>query len=51
LTKAAEHGLLYVGGRNRQQVSDDIPKAFDDRLSSDERRQVRLKLDAAGVAC
>lgn len=49
IDKAAEHGLLYVGGRNRQQVSDDIPKAFDDRLSSDERRQVRLKLDAAGV--
>jgi len=46
---ATEQGLLYVGGSNRQRVSDDIPKPFDNRLSSDERRRIRLKLDAAGV--
>ncbi len=49
IDKATEQGLLYVGGSNRQKVSDDISKPFDDRLSSDERRQIRLKLDAAGV--
>jgi len=47
--KATEQGLLYVGGSNRQRVSDNIPKPFDDQLSGDERRQIRLKLDAAGV--
>ena len=49
IDKAATLGLLYVGGCNRQKVSRDIPKGFDDQLSSDERRQIRLKLDAAGV--
>lgn len=49
IDKAAELGFLYVGGSNRQEVSDDIPKPFDDQLSSDERRAIRLKLDAAGV--
>ncbi|MDI9433554.1 MAG: ThuA domain-containing protein [Planctomycetota bacterium] len=49
IDKAAELGFLYVGGSNRQKVSDDIAKPFDDQLSSDERRQIRLKLDAAGV--
>jgi hypothetical protein len=49
IDKAAELGLLYVGGSNRQKVSRDISKDFDDQLNSDEMRQVRLKLDAAGV--
>ena len=49
IDRAAEQGLLYVGGSNRQKVSHDISKEFDDRLSADEMRQIRLKLDAAGV--
>jgi hypothetical protein len=40
---------LYVGASNVQKVSRDIAKPFDHRLSPDERREVRLKLDAAGV--
>jgi len=49
IDKAAELGLLYVGARNDQKVSANIPKSFDSQLSDDEMRQVRLKLDAAGV--
>jgi sugar phosphate isomerase/epimerase len=49
IDKAAELGLLYIGGSNLQTVSREIPKSFDGRLSDDEMRQVRLKLDAAGV--
>ena len=49
IDKAAEQGLLYVGGSNRQKVSSDIPREFDDRLTGDDRRRIRLKLDAAGV--
>jgi type 1 glutamine amidotransferase len=49
IDRAAQLGLLYVGGHSEQKVSPDIPKLFDDRLSSDERKQIRLKLDAAGV--
>jgi len=49
IDKAAELGLLCVGGSNRQKVSRDISKDFNDQLTSDERRQIRLKLDAAGV--
>lgn len=47
--KAAEQGLLYVGGSGLQKISGDIPRNFDDRLSDDDLRQIRLKLDAAGV--
>ena len=47
--KAAERGLLYIGSGRRQTVSRDIPKAFDERLTGEEMRQIRLKLDAAGV--
>lgn len=49
IDNAAQLGLLYVGGCSQQKVSNDIPKQFDDQLSSDERRRVRLKLDASGV--
>ncbi len=49
IDKAAELGLLYVGGCNRQKVSADIPRSFDGRLSSEDLKQIRLKLDAAGV--
>jgi len=46
---AAELGLLYVGANDGQKVSSDIPTAFDNRLSSDDMRRIRLKLDSAGV--
>ena len=49
IDKTAELGLSYIGAWNLQPVSRDIPKNFDGQLSSDELRQVRLKLDAAGV--
>ena len=49
IDKTAELGLLYIGGWNLQMVSDDISQSFDGQLSSDELKQVRLKLDAAGV--
>jgi type 1 glutamine amidotransferase len=49
IDKAAELGLLYVGSRNGQKVSSAIPKDFDEQLTNDEMRQIRLKLDAAGV--
>ena len=49
IDKAAELGLLYVGGSSRQTVSHEIPKNLDGQLNSDELRQVRLKLDAAGA--
>lgn len=49
IDKAAKLGALYVGGNNRQKVSRDIPKDFDGAISSDDMRQIRLKLDAAGV--
>lgn len=49
IDRAAQLGLIHVGGYAEQTVSSNIPKQFDDRLSSDERRQVRLKLDAAGL--
>ncbi len=49
IDKAAQLGFLYVGGCNLQKVSADIPKSFDDGLSSEDLKQIRLKLDAAGV--
>jgi type 1 glutamine amidotransferase len=49
IEKAAELGVLYIGACNRQKVSRDIPKDFDDQLTGKEREQIRLKLDSAGV--
>ena len=49
IDKTAELGLSYIGAWNLQPVSRDIHKNFDGQLSSDELRQVRLKLDTAGV--
>ncbi|MGE5296954.1 MAG: ThuA domain-containing protein [Solirubrobacterales bacterium] len=49
IDKAAGLGVLYVGGSSSQKVSGDIPRQFDEQLSDDERREIRLKLDAAGV--
>jgi type 1 glutamine amidotransferase len=46
---AAHLGLLYVGGSDRQKVGGDIPGDFDDHLNNDDRRQIRLKLDATGI--
>lgn len=49
IEKTAQLGLPYLGGLSFQKVSADIPKDFDDRLSDAELKQIRLKLDAAGV--
>ncbi len=49
IDKAAELGLLYVDGCSQQKMSRDIPKNLDDQLSPDDLRQIRLKLDGAGV--
>jgi type 1 glutamine amidotransferase len=49
IDKATELGVLYVGARGDQKVSGNIPKSFDSQLTNDEMRQIRLKLDAAGV--
>jgi uncharacterized protein (TIGR02145 family) len=50
IEKTAELGLPYVGGLSfMQKVSKDIPKDFDQTLTDDELRQIRLKMDSAGV--
>lgn len=49
IEKTAQLGLPYLGGLSFQKVSSDIPKNFEPGLSNDELRQIRMKLDAAGV--
>lgn len=50
IEKTAELGLAYIGGLSfMQQVSEDIPKNFDQHLSDDELLKIRLKLDGAGL--
>ncbi len=49
IDKTAELGLPYMGGLSFQKVSGDIPKNFDPQLTDDELKQIRLKLDSAGV--
>lgn len=50
IEKTAELGLPYIGGLSfMQQVSKDIPKSFDQNLTDDELRAIRLKMDSAGV--
>jgi type 1 glutamine amidotransferase len=49
IDQAAELGLLYVGTCDRQVVSSDIAGTFGEQLSDDQRKRIRLKLDAAGV--
>jgi sugar phosphate isomerase/epimerase/type 1 glutamine amidotransferase len=49
IEKTAQLGLAFMGGLSFQKVSKDIAKNFDPQLSDDELRQVRLKLDAAGL--
>ncbi|HON92137.1 MAG TPA: ThuA domain-containing protein [Sedimentisphaerales bacterium] len=50
IDRAAQLGLLYVGGNEHQKVSEDIPKPLDGRLTDDEMMRIRLKLDCAGVS-
>jgi sugar phosphate isomerase/epimerase len=50
IDKTAALGLPYIGGLSfMQKVSGDIPKNFDQHLSEDELRQIRHKLESAGV--
>jgi type 1 glutamine amidotransferase/sugar phosphate isomerase/epimerase len=49
IERTAGLGLPYMGGLSFQKVSKDIPKNFDDQLTDDELKQIRLKLDSAGV--
>ncbi len=49
IDKAAQLGLSYLGASSPQKVSQGIPKDFNDQLTDDELKQIRLKLDAAGV--
>ena len=49
IDKTAELGLSYLGGLSFQKVSKEIPKNFDGQLNEDELKQIRLKLDSAGV--
>jgi len=49
IDKTARLGVPYMGGLSFQKVSEEIPKNFDPDLTDDELKQVRLKLDSAGV--
>jgi hypothetical protein len=49
IDKAAQLGVLYVGGSEHQKVGGGIPKTLDNQLTNDEMREIRLKLDSAGV--
>ncbi|UCG58929.1 MAG: ThuA domain-containing protein, partial [Phycisphaerales bacterium] len=49
IDRTARLGLPYMGGLSFQKVSKEIPKNFDDQLTDDELRQIRLKLDSHGV--
>jgi sugar phosphate isomerase/epimerase len=49
IEKTAELGLPYMGGLSFQKVSKDIDKNFEPGLSDEELKQIRLKLDSAGV--
>ncbi|TKJ36476.1 MAG: hypothetical protein CEE38_11725 [Planctomycetes bacterium B3_Pla] len=49
IDRTARLGLPYMGGLSFQKVSKEIPRNFDPQLTDDELKQVRLKLDAAGI--
>ena len=50
IEKTAELGLPYIGGLcSMQKVSKDMPKNFDQNLTDDELRQIRMKMESAGV--
>ena len=49
IEKTSQLGLPFIGGLSFQKVSKDIDKNFDDTLTDEELKQIRLKLDSAGV--
>jgi type 1 glutamine amidotransferase/sugar phosphate isomerase/epimerase len=49
IEKTAELGLPYMGGLSFQKVGKEIDKNFEPGLTDDELKQIRLKLDSAGV--
>jgi type 1 glutamine amidotransferase/sugar phosphate isomerase/epimerase len=49
IEKTAELGLPYMGGLSFQKVSKEIDKNFEPGLTDNELKQIRLKLDSAGV--
>ena len=49
IERTARLGLPYMGGLSFQKVSKEIPRNFDPNLTNDELKQIRLKLDSAGV--
>ncbi len=49
IDRTAQLGLPYMGGLSFQKVSKEIPKNFDMQLTDEELKQIRLKLDAAGI--
>jgi type 1 glutamine amidotransferase/sugar phosphate isomerase/epimerase len=49
IEKTAQLGLPFMGGLSFQQVSKDMPKNFEPGLNDEELRQIRFKLDDAGV--
>ena len=49
IEKTASLGLPYMGGLSFQKVSKEIDKNFDPSLTDEELKQIRLKLDSAGV--
>lgn len=49
IDRASQQGLLYLSGSSTQQISSQNTKALDDHLTDDELREIRFKLDAAGV--
>jgi hypothetical protein len=50
IDRAAQMGLLFVGGNEHQKVSDDIRKNLDGQLSDADMARIRLRLDSAGVS-
>jgi hypothetical protein len=49
IDRAAEFGLLAVSANYGMKVSDEIAVPFDSRLNDEQRKAIRLKLDAACV--
>ncbi|MHC4325737.1 MAG: ThuA domain-containing protein, partial [Planctomycetota bacterium] len=49
IEKTAKLGLPYMGGLSFQKVSKEIDKNFEPGLTDEELKQIRLKLDSAGI--
>jgi type 1 glutamine amidotransferase/sugar phosphate isomerase/epimerase len=49
IDRAKGLGLLYLGATHGQEVSREIRKPLDGELTGDELREVRLRLDSAGL--